>query len=148
MPASATLVSGTAVEIPTASTPGTFFNRSSRPLRELDLLKRLAIDGPRQADAYGEHVLRIEPERHVEQPPQAPEKQARANQEHHGQRHFRDDERVARSGSACRVPAARLPAFNASCRFGRDRRSAGESPKSTPVPIETAIVNASASGVE
>ena len=79
-------------------------------LRELDLLKRLAIDGPGQVDAHGEHVLRIEPERHVEQPPQTPEEQPGADQEHDGQGHFGDDERVADPSplSRARGPAARL----------------------------------------
>jgi hypothetical protein len=55
----------------------------------------------------------------LNKPPQAPEKQAGPNQEHHGQRHFRDDERVADPGPPRAAGHATAP-FTASCRSGRE----------------------------
>ena len=69
-----------------------------------DLTVRSATSGHR------EHVLRIEPEWHVEQPPQAPEEQPGPNEEDNGQGHFSDDERAANPAPLPRAPRpGRLP---------------------------------------
>ena len=68
------------------------YRRIEQALRELELLRRLAVDRPWQADVHGEHVLSIEAKRHVEQPPEAAKEQPGANQEHDSQSHLGDDE--------------------------------------------------------